>query len=64
MKSGNVYEEVGNVGANVTTYWQTDVGQGTYYFYVRAPRRMANLPRPPLSPFMPIRLGEGSSLNS
>lgn len=36
MKSGNVYEEVGNVGANVTTYWQTDVGQGTYYFYVRA----------------------------
>lgn len=36
MKSGNVFEELGNVGANVTTYWQTDVGHGTYCFYVRA----------------------------
>jgi subtilisin family serine protease len=37
MKSAaGVFSELGSVGANVTTFWLTEVGSGTYVFYVRA----------------------------
>lgn len=36
MKSGNIYQQVDSVGANVTSWVLSDVGSGYYYFYIRA----------------------------
>jgi subtilisin family serine protease len=37
LKSGaGVFNQLGSTGPNVTTFWLTDVGNGYWYFYVRA----------------------------
>lgn len=45
LKSGYVFEALDTVGANVTTYWLTEVGSGSYYFYVRAFRTDGESPK-------------------
>lgn len=36
QSSPGIFSYLGSTGANVTTFWLTEVGAGTYYFYVRA----------------------------
>jgi len=36
QSSPGIFSYLGSTSANVTTFWLTEVGAGTYYFYVRA----------------------------